>query len=340
MADSTCKVLKIVKMAKQWGLDWFILALIGVILLAYFWPHIGAEDSVIPFTQIATYGISVVFFFYGLKLSPQKVRTGLSNWRLHLVVQLATFVLFPLLVLLAKNILGINVREVIWIGVFFLASLPGTVSSAVVMVSIAKGNIPSAIFNASISTLIGVFITPLWMEIYLNTASVDIDLGPILLKLTLQVIFPVILGIILNPLWGAFAEKNSKRLRYFDQTIVLLIVYTAFCESFAKKMFEGYSVLLLVELGVAMIVLFYAVYVVIYLTSKILKFRHEDKITALFCGSKKSLVHGTVMSKVLFAGSPYIGIVLLPIMMYHALQLVMVSVIAQWFARNNVRANS
>jgi len=327
-------ISKFFNATKRFGLDWFILALLGVIILAYFWPHIGAKDSVVPLSQIATYGISVIFFFYGLKLSPQKVRSGLSNWRLHLVVQLATFVLFPLLVILAKNIIGSNGHEIIWMGVFFLASLPGTVSSAVVMVSIAKGNIPSAIFNASISTLMGVFITPLWMGIYLNTASADIDLGPILLKLTIQVIFPVVLGIILNPLWGTFAEKNSKRLRYFDQTIILLIVYTAFCESFAKKMFEGYSALLLVGLGAAMIVLFYAVYGIIYLASKILKFKREDKITALFCGSKKSLMHGTVMSKVLFAGSPYIGIVLLPVMMYHALQLVMVSIIAQWFARN------
>ncbi|HNW88787.1 MAG TPA: bile acid:sodium symporter family protein [Bacteroidales bacterium] len=334
MSDMLSAISKFFNATKRFGLDWFILALLGVIILAYFWPHIGAKDSVVPLSQIATYGISVIFFFYGLKLSPQKVRSGLSNWRLHLVVQLATFVLFPLLVILAKNIIGSNGHEIIWMGVFFLASLPGTVSSAVVMVSIAKGNIPSAIFNASISTLMGVFITPLWMGIYLNTASADIDLGPILLKLTIQVIFPVVLGIILNPLWGTFAEKNSKRLRYFDQTIILLIVYTAFCESFAKKMFEGYSALLLVGLGAAMIVLFYAVYGIIYLASKILKFKREDKITALFCGSKKSLMHGTVMSKVLFAGSPYIGIVLLPVMMYHALQLVMVSIIAQWFARN------
>ncbi len=340
MSDIPSAISKFFNAAKRFGLDWFIFALIGVILLAYFWPHIGAKDSAIPLSKIATYGISVIFFLYGLKLSPQKVRSGLSNWRLHLVVQLATFVLFPLLVILAKNIIGSNGHDIIWIGVFFLASLPGTVTSAVVMVSIAKGNIPSAIFNASISTLMGVFITPLWMGIYLNTASADIDLGPILLKLTLQVILPVVLGIILNPLWGAFAEKNSKRLRYFDQTIILLIVYTAFCESFAKKMFEGYSALLLVGLGVAIIALFYTVYGIIYLSSKILKFKREDKITALFCGSKKSLMHGTVMSKVLFAGSPYIGIVLLPVMMYHALQLVMVSIIAQWFARNNVRANS
>jgi solute carrier family 10 (sodium/bile acid cotransporter), member 7 len=218
-------------------------------------------------------------------------------------------------------------------GIFFLACLPSTVSSAVVMVSIAGGNIPAAIFNASLSMLIGVFITPLFMGIYMGASTGSFDLVPVIIKLLIQVLLPVILGIILNSKWGAFAEKNRKYLKHFDQTIILLIVYTAFCESFAKKMFEGYSYIFLFELGAGMVVLFYSVYGIVYLISRLLHFSREDKITAQFCGSKKSLVHGTVMSKVLFAGSPFMGIILLPIMMYHALQLITVSIIAQWFAR-------
>jgi len=328
-------LLRISKTAGRFGLDWFIVALISMIVLAYFWPHIGAKDSAIPLSKIATYGVSVIFFFYGLRLSPQKIKTGLSNWRLHLLIQITTFVLFPLLVILAKNIIGIDGNRVIWMGVFFLASLPGTVSSAVVMVSIAKGNIPSAIFNASISTLLGLLITPFWMGLYLNTASMDFDFGPILLKLMIQVLFPVILGILLHNVWGAFAERNGKKIGYFNQSIILLIIYTAFCESFEKKMFEGYSALLLVVLGASMITLFYVVYGLIFVACKILKFNRQDKITALLSGSQKSLVHGSVMSNVVFAGSPYIGIVLLPVMIYHPLQLVMVSVIAQWMARGS-----
>ena len=228
------------------------------------------------------------------------------------------------------------INDLIWLGIFFLACLPSTVSSSVVMVSIARGNIPAAIFNASISTLIGVFITPLWMGIFMNSSTQSLDLLPIILKLTLQVLLPVILGILLHSKWGAFAERHRKQLRYFDQSIILLIVFTAFCESFAQRMFQGYSLLFLILLGVALCVLFYLVYGIIYLTSKLLKFNREDKITVMFCGSKKSLVHGTVMSKILFAHSPYIGIILLPIMMYHALQLIMVSIIAQRMARKHL----
>ncbi len=320
---------------KRIGLDGFIVMLIAMILLARLWPSAGAKESPVPLSSIANIGVSVIFFFYGLRLSPQKLLAGISNWRLHLLIHATTFLLFPFIILGARFLIGNQINENIWVGVFFLASLPSTVSSAVVMVSIAGGNIPAAIFNASLSMLIGVFITPLWVGIYMGASTGSFDMGPVIIKLLLQVLFPVVLGVLMNSRFGAFAEKNRKYLKYFDQTIILLIVYTAFCESFSQKMFDGYSGLFLIALGASMVVLFYTVYGIVYLISKLLHFNREDKITAQFCGSKKSLVHGTVMSKVLFVHSPFMGIILLPIMMYHALQLITVSIIAQWFARRN-----
>ncbi|HNZ43200.1 MAG TPA: bile acid:sodium symporter family protein [Bacteroidales bacterium] len=340
MADSTYKVLKIVKIAKRWGLDWFILALVAAIVLAFLWPEAGYKESVIPLSTIATWGISVIFFFYGLKLNPQKLKSGLKNWRVHLVIQLTTFGFFPLLVIIAKSIIGTAVDENLWLGIFFLACLPGTISSSVVLVSIAKGNMPSAIFNSSISTLLGIFITPFWIGLYLGTSSADFDFGPVIIKLLLQVLFPVILGMLLHFKWGAAAEKYGNILAYFNQIVILLIVYTSFCDSFANNIFAGYSAVMLMLLGASLILLFYIVYFVVFVAGRLLGFSREEKITALFCGSNKSLVHGSLMSKVLFAGSPLAGVVLLPIMMYHALQLVMGSIIAQRFAGNISGANS
>lgn len=318
---------------KRFGLDGFILALIGMILLAWIYPPAGAKDSPVPFSAIANVGVSIIFFFYGLRLSLQKLLTGISNWKLHLIIHTTTFLIFPVIVLLTRLFIGNTINESVWMGVFFLACLPSTVSSAVVMVSIAGGNIPAAIFNASLSMLIGVFITPLWMGIYLGTSTGSFEFGPVIIKLFLQVLFPVVFGMLLNKRLGNFVEKHRKQLRYFDQSVILLIVYAAFCESFARKMFEGYSWMFLIMMGASLIALFYTVYGIVFTLSKILRFNRADKITAQFCGSKKSLVHGTVMSKVLFNHSPNMGVILLPIMMYHALQLIMVSIIAQWFAR-------
>jgi len=215
------------------GLDWFILALMGMILLAYLLPSPGAQKGIFSLKELANYGISLIFFFYGLRLSPQRLREGLGNWHLHLTVQLATFVLFPLLILGIIHLLRVESTNLIWLGIFFVAALPSTVSSSVVMVSIAGGNIPGAIFNASISALIGVFITPIWMGIFIASGSGNIDLTGIILKLMLQVLLPVILGLLLHSKLGTFAEKHRRQLRYFDQTTILLIVYTAFCESFS-----------------------------------------------------------------------------------------------------------
>jgi sodium/bile acid cotransporter 7 len=296
-------------------------------------PSPGAYRGTFSISQIANYGVSVIFFLYGLRLTPEKLKVGLSNWKLHATIHFSTFVLFPLLVLSGMYIFLNNQNYLAWLSVFFLASLPSTVSSSVVMVSIAKGNIPAAIFNASISSLIGVFLTPLWMGIFLSGSSTSFELWNIIGKLTLQVIVPVAAGIFLNRYWGWFAEKHHNTLRYFDQTIIWLIVYTSFCESFAHHMFANYGFTDIILLVSAMLGLFFLIYGVINILSKVMHFNREDRITALFCGSKKSLVQGSVMVKVLFPNSAIAGVILLSVMVYHALQLVVASIIAQSIAK-------
>ncbi|MBE6413888.1 MAG: bile acid:sodium symporter [Verrucomicrobiaceae bacterium] len=318
---------------KKIGIEPFIMALFGAIFFAWLVPDFGRDREPFSLGDAANWGVSVIFFFYGLRLSKEKLVNGLRNVKLHFLVHFSTFVLFPIVVLSAMYLCGGFSAEgnlyYLWIGAFFLATLPSTVSSSVVMVSIAGGNLPAAIFNASISSFIGVFITPLWMGIFLKDIDGSSALADVILKLVFQVLVPVVAGFLLNKKWGWFAEKHKKILRLFDETIIVLIVYTSFCESFYKKMFDGFAMFTLVELSVAMIVLFLATMLVIWGICKVLKFSKEDSITAVFCGSKKSLVHGSVMSRVLFGGSSMTGIILLPTMLYHAFQLIIVSIIAK-----------
>ncbi|HUH46071.1 MAG TPA: bile acid:sodium symporter, partial [Arenibacter sp.] len=171
--------------------DKFVLSIMAVIGGAYIFPQWGAVGSEVPIDTIATIGISLIFFFYGLKLSPNKLRDGLKNWKLHVLVQVATFLIIPNLVLLFHPLLRSEEQEMIWLAFFFLAVLPSTVSSSVVMVSLAKGNISAAIFNASISGIIGIGITPLWMGIFIQDVQTDFDFTDIYIKLILQIIFPV-----------------------------------------------------------------------------------------------------------------------------------------------------
>jgi solute carrier family 10 (sodium/bile acid cotransporter), member 7 len=325
---------KAVQVLGKFGLDWFILSIIAVIVLASQFPGPGIAEGPFSISWLANIGVSFIFFFYGLKLSRKKLVAGLSNWKLHVLVQLSTFVLFPVLILVLKPWLGSGDHQVLWMGSFFLAALPSTVSSSVVMVSIANGNIPGAIFNASISSLMGIFLTPLWMAVVTEGGQQDIDMSDVVLKLLLQILLPVVLGLLLNPTrLGKLAEQYNKQLKYFDQLTILAIVYTAFSDSFEKQMFSSIGVPELVILGSCLLGLFFLVYVITGGIARLLQFNREDRIAATFCGSKKSLVHGTVMAKVIFMNSPLMGILLLPIMLYHALQLIAVSIIAQKLAR-------
>lgn len=327
-AENNPSPKKRIQVKTPFGIDYFVLVLLLMIVIARFWPEPGIGEGAFDLPQLANYAVSLIFFFYGLRLNKDNLFVGLSNWKLHVTIQLSTFLLFPLLILVLKPFFGTGLQY-LWLGTFFLASLPSTVSSSVVMVSVAEGNIPAAIFNAGISGILGVFITPLWMSLVLSSSSGDGETGTVMLKLFIQVLVPVVAGILLNPGWGKYAERYKRQLKYSDQVIILAIVYTSFSESFSKNMFSELDVVELIGLGLAMLCLFFTAFYFITLVCRLLGFKREDRITALFCGSKKSLVHGTVMSKVIFSNSNALGVMLLPLMMYHALQLIAASILAK-----------
>jgi solute carrier family 10 (sodium/bile acid cotransporter), member 7 len=314
---------------KKAGLGGFLLAIIGVIILAWIKPSIGVSQNPISLERIAVYGVSFIFFFYGLSLDPQQLKAGLSNWKMHVVVQVTTFVVFPMIAIVFRPLFVDTSVQLLWFGAYYLSSLPSTVSSSVVMVSIAGGNLPAAIFNASISSLIGIFATPFWMGLFAETEIGLLDPWSVITKLTLQVLVPVGLGIILHNRFGKWVSKYKSKLKIFDQSVIVLIIYTSFCQSFYNHVFDDLGAIQLLGLSIAMIALFLGVFAFINVLSRLLHFNREDRITILFCGSKKSLVHGTVMSKVLFQQSTTTGLILLPLMLYHAMQLIIASIIAQ-----------
>lgn len=309
-------------------IDGFVLSIIAVIGIAYIFPQWGIPESKIPIDTISSIGISLIFFFYGLKLSPTKLKEGIKNWKLHLLIQASTFLIFPLLVLLFYPLIKNETQETIWLAFFFLAALPSTVSSSVVMVSIAKGNIPAAIFNASISGIIGVVLTPLWMGLFVQQTGTDFSITDIYVKLIVQIILPVVFGILLQRFLGVFALKHSKLLTRFDKSVILLIIYKSFASSFADNLFSTVSILDLLMLIVSVFLLFGVLFFLTGFLAKKMQFNTEDQITAQFCGTKKSLVHGTVFSKIIFGNMASIGIILLPIMLYHAIQLLIISIVA------------
>ncbi|WP_026810922.1 bile acid:sodium symporter family protein [Arenibacter latericius] len=317
-------------------IDKFVLSIIIVIGIAYFFPQWGSSTSKVPLDAISDIGISLIFFFYGLKLSPNKLKAGLKNWKLHVLVHASTFILFPILVLIFRPLLQTEAQELMWLAFFFLAALPSTVSSSVVMVSMAKGNVPAAIFNASISGIIGIVLTPIWMGLFVQDAQSDFDFTEIYISLILQIIIPVIIGLLLQRFLGRYVQQYSSQLSLFDKSIILLIIYKSFAGSFEENIFGSVSLLDLMSICLAVIVLFLAAYFLTGIVAKRLGFNLEDKITAQFCGTKKSLVHGTVFSKIIFGHMATLGIILLPLMIYHAFQILVLSVVSQRLGNREV----
>ncbi|CAN5811454.1 bile acid:sodium symporter [soil metagenome] len=313
--------------------DRFVLFIIVVITLAYFFPQWGAKTSAVPLDIIGTIGISLIFFFYGLKLSPQKLVAGLKNWKLHVLVQVSTFILFPLIVIPFYSLVNTAHQETMWLAILFLSALPSTVSSSVVMVSIARGNIPAAIFNASISGIIGIVFTPLWMGLFLKQTGENFNLGSVYIKLILEILLPVFAGLLLQRFWGKYAQHYSKQLTTFDKSVILLIIYKSFAESFDEKIFSSVGLVELLLISAAVIGMFFIMYFLTAYLGRFLKFNTEDRITAQFCGTKKSLVHGTVFSKILFGNMAATGIILLPLMLFHAFQILFISIIATKLAK-------
>jgi sodium/bile acid cotransporter 7 len=312
--------------------DWFLGALIVVVAAAAVWPEIGAKGGVIHIEWITTYGVAVVFFLYGLTLAPEKLRQGMGHWRVHITVQLGTFVLFPIVVLALGLPLRSFIPEEVWTGFFFIAAVPSTVSSSVAMTSLAKGNVPVAIFNATLSSLLGVFLTPLLMAWFVATTGSSLPLGDVILKVVLLVLVPVILGQIARRWLGEWARRNGGWLKFVDRFIILAIVYGSFSDSIMAGVWSRHDTSLIVEMLVGVVALFFIVYGLMKIPCRLLGFNRPDTIATLFCASKKSLATGVPMATLMFGTNPALGLIIAPLMLYHFCQLVIVSMIANGYA--------
>ncbi len=307
----------------------FIVALFAAILLAWLFPE-ALND--LPLGSIIDIGIGLIFFFYGLKLAPSELKLGFLNYKSHILIQLTTFLLFPLLTFLFIPLFEGGTTSNLWIAIFFLGVLPSTVSSSVVMVAIAKGNLPTAIFNASISGLIGIVATPLWLSLFMMKTG-EFEITTIITKLLLQIVLPLIVGLLLQRFLGNFARTHGKKLSLFDKSVIVLIVFSSFSNSFSSNLFASIELINLLKLSVIVVILFFVVYALTGYLCKLFNFNREDAITVKFAGTKKSLVHGSVMAKIIFGSSASLGLFLLPIMLYHILQLLLVAIFAEKYRK-------
>ena len=315
--------------------DNFTLALLGTVALASLLPASGAAARALEGATVGA--VALLFFLHGAKLSRDAIVAGLSHWRLHLLVVGTTFGLFPLLGWALKPVLLPMVTPALYTGVLYLCVLPATVQSAIAFTALARGNMPAAICSASASTLLGIVITPLLVGLLLPEAQAGAshaqhDTLAAIGRITLQLLVPFIAGHLLRPWIGGWVQRRAAMLRYVDQGSILLVVYTAFSAAVVQGLWAQLPLSALLALVAVCAVILAVALATTTWAARRLGFSKEDEITIVFCGSKKSLASGVPMAKVLFA-SHAVGAIVLPIMVFHQMQLMVCAVLAQRYAR-------
>ncbi len=316
--------------------DRFTIMLVCAVILASFLPIHG--EPAYWFGIATDIAIGLLFFLHGARLSREVVVDGLLHWRLHLTILATTFVIFPLLGLAIGFLPESILPAPLYAGILFLCVLPSTVQSSIAFTSMANGNVPAAIVSASGSNLFGMFLTPLLAGLVMSTAGEGGGVSADAIeKIALQLLAPFVIGQLLQPFIGNWIRARKKLLAPVDRGGILMVVYLAFSTAVIEGIWRTFSLTDIAAVIVTDMVLLAVVMVITMYGSRLLGFSKEDEIAITFCGSKKSLASGVPMANAIFAGqSSAIGAIVLPIMLFHQIQLMVCAVLAQKYAQRKV----
>ncbi|OWK32368.1 bile acid:sodium symporter family protein [Sphingomonas mucosissima] len=311
----------------------FVLALLGTVVLASLLPARGAAVPV--FDALTTAAIVLLFFLHGAKLSREALLSGARNWRLHLAVLVTSFVLFPLLGLGVSSLPMLDGPMAA--GLLFLTLLPSTVQSSIAFTAIARGNVAAAVCSASFSNLLGIVATPALVAFVMSRpgASASISMESVE-GIAVQLLLPFLLGHALRPWLGGFVARHKSLVSSVDRGSILLVVYTAFSAAVVEGLWSRVSGESLMLLLGACCGLLAAVLLLTFAMGCVLGFSREDSIVLLFCGSKKSLATGVPIAGLLFPAAQ-VGAIILPVMVFHQIQLIACAVIARLYAERAER---
>lgn len=310
--------------------DNFTLCLVAAMVGASLLPV--QDQAALMFGWVTNLAIGLLFFMHGAKLSREAIWAGVTHWRLHLLVFSCTFLLFPLLGWGLKPVLAPLVGPELYLGMLFLCALPATVQSAIAFTSLARGNVAAAVCSAATSSLLGIFVTPLLVMLLLGADAGNGDTLGAIGQITLQLLLPFVAGQLARRWIGRWVEQNRGWLKNVDQGSILLVVYGAFSAAVVEGLWQSIPLLQLGGLVLACCLLLAVVLVLVEQLARRLGFDTADRITILFAGSKKSLATGVPMAQVLFAGGS-MGAMILPLMVFHQIQLMVCAVLAERYAR-------
>ena len=315
-------------------IDAFLAAILLTVAFAAVMPARGEAATAVSW--LADAAIVLLFFMHGAKLSPEEALVGARHWRLHVMVFLSTFALFPLLGMSARFLAPNFLPGPLWAGVILLTALPSTVQASMVFTSVAGGNVPAAMCSATASSLLGVFLTPLIAGLLLSGHGVDVSARSIL-GIVVQLLLPFIAGQVLRRWIGGYLTRHPFALKSVDYGSVLILVYAAFSHGVVDGIWHQIDVEDLLKVALVDIALLATVMTILTFGSRQFGFSRADEIAIVFCGSKKSLVNGVPIATLLFAG--HVGLVVIPLMLFHQIQLMVCASLARHHAARRVTAS-
>lgn len=319
-------------------IDPFLLAMMAVISLAALLPAQGPIAARVD--EIAKFAIAGLFFGHGAALSPRSVVQGLGHWRLHLFIFATTFLGFPALLVPLSLVRTTLLLPDLVLGFIYLAVLPSAVSSSISFTGMAKGNVPAAICSSAASNVFGLMLTTvLFMLFTRSSAHIAIDPVASLRAITMELLLPFALGQASRPITAAWIERHKPWLNWYDQGVILLVIYGAFSHSIVQGLWHRLESTSLILASAVCCVVLAAVIAGTMVSSRRLGFSRGDEIAAIFCGSKKSLASGLPLAQIMFAGNPGLGMIVLPIMLYNQLQILAGAVLAGRYAAGSAGPN-
>lgn len=308
--------------------DRFVLVILGTVAIAILLP---CPDGVMPLLSLgARLAIALLFFLYGAKLAPSAVWRGLRQWHLQVLALAGTFGLFPLLGLAAGVLVPGVLSPDLYVGFLFLCLLPSTVQSSIIFTGMAGGNVAAAVSVTSASTLIGLVLTPALAAMLLGTLG---EVSMVRLELVLlQVHVPFFAGQIARRWIADWIERRGALVGLVDRSLVILIVYMAVSAGMRRGVWAQVGLFDLAAVLLADIVLLALAFGSLWAVSRRLALPKPDEIVLVFCGGNKGLVTGVSMMGALLPSS-IVSIAMIPLILFHQVQLIVTATLASWYAR-------
>ena len=315
----------------------------AVILLAKIAPWIGKKGGVLyPEITVKYIAVSIIFFNGGVSLRTEDLKAALFNVKIHVFIQCFTFCLIPTFMYFLVNVLmhtGMNA----WLlkGILIVGCMPPPVSSAVIITKAIGGNEAAAIFNSALGSFLGIFITPFLLFMIVGVSS-NVPVAKIISTLSITVVLPLIVGQVTRQFIKDWMQKTKPPFGTIGSCMLLLIIYTTFCDTFSSDMGTLELREILVTGGLILLIQGTLIATIFFVTTKFkLGYTPGDIVTLLFCATHKSLTLGMPMLKIIYAGDPYLPLISIPLLFYHPTQILLggflVQIVKDWLETFNTK---